>query len=275
METELLEIIKKSALSMDAADIKWLKKNQIPTFNSTIYGEEGTNLLLLHGLLGAVSNWNDTIPLFSKYSKVHGFEFPIINGHRSEVNVKSLTAYTELYIRKNNLKPLVLCGNSLGGHVALRIALSAPELVGGLILSGSSGLYERSADKLPLRPSRTYIKKLMADVFYKQEFVTDEAVEDIYKLICDKSYLLNIIHAAKSAKKDNLLDRLSEINIPTLLIWGEDDTVTSMEVAEIFNKHLPNSELVTVKNCGHAPMIEYPELFSSEVEKFLLKNNLK
>jgi pimeloyl-ACP methyl ester carboxylesterase len=66
---------------------------------------------------------------------------------------------------------------------------------------------------------------------------------------------------------------LGQVKVPTLLLWGEDDQVTTMEVAEMFHQLIPNSTLVTVKNCGHAPMIEHPEWFADEVEKFLRKNS--
>ena len=81
--------------------------------------------------------------------------------------------------------------------------------------------------------------------------------------------MLNLIHAARSAKKDNLKDLLGQIKVPTLLLWGEEDQVTTMEVAEMFHKLIPNSQLVTIKKCGHAPMIEHPEWFSGQVRRFL------
>ncbi len=184
-----------------------------------------------------------------------------------------MAIFTEYLIRKRNLGPTVLCGNSLGGHVAMRLCLAEPELVDCLILSGASGLYEHSVDSLPIRPNQEFIREHMTRVFYNQQFITDEAVEEIYQSINKRLQVLNLIHAARSAKKDNLLKLLKDIKVPTLLIWGEDDQVTTMDVAETFAKHIPNSKLVTFKKCGHAPMIEYPEQFSAEVEKFLKENS--
>jgi len=88
------------------------------------------------------------------------------------------------------------------------------------------------------------------------------------RILETKTNVLNLIHAARSAKKDNLKDLLGQIQVPTLLLWGEDDFVTTMEVAEMFHKLIPNSELVSIKNCGHAPMIEHPEWFEVPREAF-------
>jgi pimeloyl-ACP methyl ester carboxylesterase len=113
----------------------------------------------------------------------------------------------------------------------------------------------------------------MQKVFCNREFITEEAVQEIVKILEDRSNVLNLIHAARSAKKDNLKDVLGQVQCPTLLLWGEDDQVTTMEVAEMFHKLIPNSKLVSIKKCGHAPMIEHPEWFSEQVERFLREHS--
>ncbi|MEZ4753720.1 MAG: alpha/beta hydrolase [Bdellovibrionota bacterium] len=254
-------------------DPLWLKEDTVPDFKADTMGTAGPNIVLLHGLFGAMSNWDGTQPLMANYSKAINLSFPIISGHRSEVRVKSLAAYTEYYIRLNNLAPAVLCGNSLGGHVALRLCLTSPELVDCMILSATSGLYEHTVDSLPVRPNEKFIREHMAKVFFNDVHITDEAVNEVLGILSVRTNHLNLIHAARSAKRDNLEKVLGEIKVPTLLLWGEDDQVTTMKVARDFERLIPNSKLVTIKNCGHAPMIEYPEWFSGEVEKFLKEHS--
>jgi pimeloyl-ACP methyl ester carboxylesterase len=113
----------------------------------------------------------------------------------------------------------------------------------------------------------------MSKVFYNQSFVTEAAIGEIVNILEDRAHVLNLIHAARSAKKDNLKDLLGQIKVPTLLLWGEDDVVTTMDVAQMFNRLIPNSSLVTIKGCGHAPMIEHPEWFSEQVKSFLAKHS--
>lgn len=273
MAKGLFRALKKKATNLIACDPLWLKNEEQPKFNTIEVGGQGPELLLLHGLFGALSNWDTTVPLFAKYSKPIAFSFPILTGHRSEVKVKSLAVYTEYFIRERKIQPAAICGNSLGGHVALRLCLASPELVDCLILSGTSGLYEHTVDTLPVRPDERFIRDHMHRVFKNEKFITEEAIDEIHTIVKNRMNVLNIIHAARSAKRDNLMELLPEIKVPTLLLWGEDDEITTMSVAETFHKQIPNSKLITVKQCGHAPMIEHPEWFADEVEKFLKEHS--
>lgn len=257
----------------ELAEPLWFKNGADPEFITVESGEVGPELILLHGLLGAMSNWESTLPLFSNFCRPVALKFPLLTGHRSEVKVGALAMYTELFLRRRGIQPAALCGNSLGGHVALRLCLASPEFVDCLILAGTSGLYEHSVDALPVRPDRSFIREHMGRVFYDQKFVTDEAIDEIYNILKHKGNVINLIHAARSAKKDNLLNLLKQIQVPTLLLWGEDDLITTMDVADLFHSNIPNSKLVTIKNCGHAPMIEQPQWFARQVQIFLQDNS--
>lgn len=273
MNQGLFNTLKAAAVRHGACDPLWLKHDEPQKFQTIEAGTAGPEVVLLHGLLGALSNWDSLIPYLGNFARPIALQFPILTGHRSEVLVKALSVYTEYLVRERQLQPVALCGNSLGGHVALRLCLASPELVDCLILSGTSGLYEHSVDSLPVRPDKKFVREHMSRVFSNQQFVTEAAIDEIAGILSSRVNTLNLIHAARSAKKDNLLKLLPLIKVPTLLLWGEDDTVTTMDVAETFHKHIPNSKLVSIKNCGHAPMIEHPEWFSNEVEKFLREHS--
>ena len=269
----LLEDALEVADRLGSCNPLWLQNGEKPEFLIEEANNGKPPILLLHGLLGALSNWGATLPFMAQYSNPMALQFPLLTGHRSEVKIKSLAVYSWYLIKQRKLEPMVLCGNSLGGHVALRLYLAAPETVDCLILAGTSGLYEHSVDTLPVRPAHDFIRDHMARVFVNRDFINEEAVEEIYKVMKDRKNVLNLIHAARSAKRDNLLHYLKEIKVPTLLLWGEQDEITSMTVAETFHKHIPNSKLVTIDKCGHAPMIEHPEWFAEEVQKFLAENS--
>jgi len=273
MAKSIFQFVKDSLPKLGSVDPLWLKQEQEPQFRTVEMGDRGPEMVLLHGLFGALSNWDSVQPLMAKYAKAIALSFPLLSAHRSEVKVKSLALYTEYFLRTRKIHPTTLCGNSLGGHVALRLYLAAPEMVDCLILTATSGLYEHSVDALPVRPGREFVLEHMSKVFANEKFITDEAVGEIVNILNDRTNVLNLIHAARSAKKDNLKDVLCEVKAPTLLLWGEDDQVTTMEVAEMFHKLIPNSTLVTVKKCGHAPMIEHPEWFAEQVETFLRKHS--
>ncbi|MGI6680204.1 MAG: alpha/beta fold hydrolase [Bdellovibrionota bacterium] len=263
---ELKEIAKKNNHKLPT----WLDKNKEPEIKFTSANTKGKNILLLHGLFGAVSNWDSVFDLLKEFSNPIALSFPISTGSTADITVSSLTLLTEFFIRKHNLKNLILCGNSLGGHIALKLLLvGSKERVDKLILSGSSGLYEHTTEKLPLRPKAKFVEEQMEKVFYDKKHITKEGVDSIVECLADKRTFLNYIIAAKSAKHDNLEKVLENINKETLLLWGEDDEITPLCVANTFNKLIKNSQLKTIKNCGHAPMIERPKWFAEEIRNFV------
>jgi 2-hydroxy-6-oxonona-2,4-dienedioate hydrolase len=273
MSQELFDILDATAGRLGACEPKWLKKREEPNFEVVDYGGQGPTVLLLHGLLGAASNWEAAAPEMAKFSRTIALKFPILESHRSEVKVRSLVAYTEYFIRKEKLGPVVLCGNSMGGHVALRLCLASPDLVDCLILSGSSGLYEHSVDALPVRPGKEFVREHMKRVFFNEKFITEAAIDEIALILKNKLKQLNLIHAARSAKRDYLLKELPAIHKPTLLLWGRNDEVTTLAVGEEFQRNIPGAVLHIIDQCGHAPMIEYPQQFAGEVEEFLKKHS--
>lgn len=248
---------------------EWLAERRIPEFNYKTYGTTGPKVILLHGLFGHLSNWDLVIPIIEKHAQVTALEFPILKGRKAEVSVKALTLYAICFIISQNFGQVYLCGNSLGGHVAIRTALLKPELVKGLILAGPSGLYENSIDTLPIKPDREFIKRHMARVFFDQKHVTNEYVDEIQRILADKENVKRLLIAAKSAKRDYLLNELPKVTVPTLLLWGKEDEITSLEVGQVFAAKIPNAKLVVKDKCGHAPMMESPDWFAEEILKFI------
>ena len=98
-----------------------------------------------------------------------------------------------------------------------------------------------------------------------------ELVDEVYEIVNSRIKVIKIIALAKSAIRNNLGDELNAIKHPTLLVWGNNDTITPPFVAREFNKLIPNSELHFIDKCGHAPMMEVPEEFNRILDKFLTK----
>jgi pimeloyl-ACP methyl ester carboxylesterase len=165
-------------------------------------------------------------------------------------------------------------GNSLGGHVALIHVLKTTERIKSLILTGSSGLFENGmGDTYPKRGDYEYIKKKTEITFYDPNTATKELVDEVYQIVNERMKTLKVISLARSAIKNNLGEELTQINLPTLLIWGNNDCITPPFVGREFNKLIKNSELHFIDHCGHAPMMEVPGEFNKILEEFLHKLN--
>jgi pimeloyl-ACP methyl ester carboxylesterase len=159
---------------------------------------------------------------------------------------------------------VVLGGNSLMPWRPW--VLAAPERVSGLVLTGSSGLFERSFTRgVPHRPSGAFVRGKMEEVFHDPTLVTEEWVESVRRLVTTPASALRVLRFARAARRDNVEACLAELRTPTLLVWGREDRITPPEVAERFCRLIPEAELLYISACGHAPMLEWPDRFAAAV----------
>jgi pimeloyl-ACP methyl ester carboxylesterase len=233
---------------------------------------EGEVLLLLHGLFGALSNFRGILEKFYHNYRVSIPLLPIYEMPLLDATVKGLVRHVHRFVEYKNYDSVTLIGNSLGGHIAQLYALDHLRKVKAMILTGSSGLFEDSlGGTYPKRGDYEYIRKKTEYTFYNPQTATKELVDEVYEICNNRGKALRIISMAKSAMRENLGSVLHKITVPVLLIWGRQDNITPPFVAEEFNQRLSNSELVLVDECGHAPMMEKPEVFNEIMEEFLAK----
>jgi pimeloyl-ACP methyl ester carboxylesterase len=235
---------------------------------------QGEPLVLLHGLFGALSNFEGLIEYFRNYNKVVVPLLPLFELDILHTTVGGLAKFLNKFLEARDYKEVHLLGNSLGGHVALVQALKHPERIKSLILTGSSGLFENGmGDSYPKRGDYEYIKTKTQLTFYDPKTASKELVDEVYSIVNNRIKAIKIISLAKSAIRNNLGEELSLIKLPTLLVWGNNDSITPPFVAKEFNKLIPNSELYFIDKCGHAPMMEVPDEFNAILHKFLKKMN--
>jgi len=236
---------------------------------------EGTPIVILHGLMGGLSNFAGVMDYFPKIGyKVLVPELPIYDMPLLKTNVKSFAKYVEGFIKHKNLTNVILLGNSLGGHIGLLHTKLYTKLVKGLVITGSSGLYESAmGDGYPKRGDYEFIKKKAQDVFYDPDVATKEIVDEVFATVNNRIKLVKTLTIAKSAIRHNMSKDLPLMKTPTCIIWGENDTVTPPNVAEEFHTLLPDSDLYWIKKCGHAPMMEHAEEFNTILHSWLKKRN--
>jgi pimeloyl-ACP methyl ester carboxylesterase len=232
---------------------------------------EGTPIVILHGLMGGLSNFDGVANYFSTRGyKVVIPELPIYTQNLLKTNVKAFAKYVKDFITYKKFERVILLGNSLGGHIALYHTKMYPEKMLGLVITGSSGLYESAmGDSYPRRGDYEYIQKKAEAVFYDPKIATKEIVDEVYAMANDRIKLIKTLTIAKSAIRHNMAKDLPKIHVPTCIIWGKNDTVTPPEVALEFDRLLPNSSLYWIDKCGHAAMMEHPDEFNRLLEVWL------
>jgi pimeloyl-ACP methyl ester carboxylesterase len=233
---------------------------------------EGEVLLLLHGLMGSLSNWDAVVEEFKSKYRVLIPILPIYDAPLITTGVKNLSKFVHKFIKYKKLSNVTVLGNSLGGHVALVYVLAHPENIKAMVLTGSSGLYENAfGGSFPRRESIDFVREKVQFTFYDPAVATDEMVNEIYKLINDRHSVIRLLAMAKSAIRHNMKKDLHKMHLPVSLIWGRNDKITPPDVALEFNEFLPDSELHWIDQCGHAPMMERPEEFNRLLAAFLDK----
>jgi len=237
---------------------------------------EGTPIIVLHGIMGTLSNFDGVFNHFPKKGyKVLIPELPLYSLPLLKTNVKNLAKFVKAFIDFKNLDEYILLGNSLGGHIALYFTKLYPEKVKSIILTGSSGLYENSmGESYPKRGNYEYIKNKAEEVFYDPKVATKEIVDEVFKTVNNRLTLIKTLAIAKSAIRHNMANDVEKMDLPICLIWGRNDRVTPPNVAEEFHRLFPDSDLFWIDKCGHAPMMEHPEEFNTILENWLQKRNL-
>lgn len=234
---------------------------------------EGDVLLLLHGLFGALSNWDGVIDGFRDRYRVIIPILPIYEMPAREASLEGLVQFVERFVQHKNLTDLTLLGNSLGGHVALLYAFKHPDAVRRLVLTGSSGLFENSmGNSYPKRGSYDYVAQRVAYTFYDPAVATKELIDEVFDVTNSIPKCMSIVGIAKSAQRNNVAKELHRIQVPTLLIWGLNDTITPAEVGYEFNRLIAGSELRFIDHCCHAPMMEHPARFNQLVDNWLVRH---
>lgn len=228
-------------------------------------------VVLLHGMLGDLSNWTDTVrALTERNCRVLVPVIPVYDLPVKETSVPGLTSQVRAFLELMNVGSCVLIGNSLGGHIALLYALRYPDDVAAMVLSGASGIYEVSMGTSTFRrKDRNFIRERTELTFYDPVHATDELVDEMLEIVNDRARAVRLIRVARSAEEETVTDRLATLDMPTLLVWGQNDVITPPDVAEEFYERMPDAELHFIDECGHAPMIEHPNQFNRLTIAFL------
>jgi len=238
-------------------------------------------LVFLHGLGGAQTTWANVLPPLVEQGKVIALDLP---GHGQsdkpadgDYSVSGLTAQVIEALSTLKLPTAVFVGHSLGGAVALHLALERPELVQGLVLVNSAGLGEEIGlellDRVEATPSRDEARRLLELFFEDKRLILERGVEEMYQARMTPGADAALQAAASASfsrqgQRIGLADRLGDVSVPTLVIWGEKDRVIPLDHALAAIRVLPDGWLKVLPGIGHVPQVEAPVLFASAVARF-------
>ena len=254
------------------------------------YQEKGTGtpLLLLHGFTSSTYSWKDVFEPLANTFRVIAVDFKGFgfsgkpDGDYSGGAQASLIAHLLDYLK---IDQAWLCGNSMGGEIALNVALLNPQRVRGLILIDSGGVQVAGSGSLApgylLVPvvgrvltalsltSDKLVRQGLEKSFYDRSKVTDERVTNYYRPLQTRGGQLAALRARTQDNQSPIEQDLSRINVSTLIIWGAQDALIPLEAGRRMSSLIKNSKLVVFQNCGHVPQEELPARVVDEVIPYI------
>lgn len=240
----------------------------------------GKSVLIIPGWGTTINTYMTLINSISKYACVYCLDMPGF-GESEEPNnswnVEDYVYFITEFIKKQNIKELDLIGHSNGGRIIIKL-MNNPRLdfkVNKIVLIGSSGIVHKKtlAQKFKIKTFKFCkkllelkpINKIFPDLLLKlKNFFGSEDYRNASPIM--KETLVNLIN-------EDLKVFLPNINVPTLLIWGELDTATPVSDGKIMEEMIPDAGLIRIKNCSHYVFLEEPVYVNKIIYTFLNGEN--
>jgi pyruvate dehydrogenase E2 component (dihydrolipoamide acetyltransferase) len=242
------------------------------------HGEGGEPLVLLHGFGGDLNNWLFTAPALAGEYVVYALNLPGHGGSSKDVasgELDFLVGAVEQFLDFQELERVHLVGHSLGGLVAASVALAAPARVSSLALVASAGLGEKInrdyIDGFIAAERRRELKPVLELLFADPGLVTRQLVDEVlkYKRIDGVDEALRAIAAgafAEGRQRVVIADRLGDLDVPVLVVWGREDRIIPAAHAEGSPE---GAQVHVLDGRGHSPHMEAAGDFNRILEGFL------
>lgn len=231
-------------------------------------------ILILHGWnLNAFKFLPLVAELKRKGYKVFCPDLPGFGKSKLPENSWFLSDYVDFvktFLAKNKLNKIILIGHSFGGRIGIKFAAENPKLLNALILTGTPGINPVPEVKVRFFLVLAKLGKLIFSLpflswardFFRRFLYKAARATDYYNT---NDYMLETF---RNTVKESLIPHMSQVSIPTLLLWGREDKMVPVDIAYKMNNIIKNSKLVILNDAKHAVPWTHPEDFVSEVEKF-------
>jgi len=255
-------------------------------------GDNGSNVILIHGLGASVDIWMHNILAIAERHRVYAPDL-VGFGRSDKPDVKYSPSYMAAFIndfmKALNIENACFMGLSLGGGVALQYQFQFPGNVQRLVLVDSAGLGREMPlamrlatvpvmGELMLSPSRAGMAFVLKQLVYDPAVITNDLIDLYFELNFSQGAaktVLSVLRACATIRGgradvlDPIIKNLDNIKIPTLIIWGREDRLFPVGHACFAREKIPDSYLYILDQCGHMPNFERPDEFNSVVLNFL------
>jgi pimeloyl-ACP methyl ester carboxylesterase len=248
----------------------------------------GPPLVILPGLGTSIDFWQLSIPELATRHRVIAIDLPGFGKSDkpdAEYDLLWIDEQVCALLDQRGVWRATFIGGSMGGHLGLLMALTHPERVERLVIMGSSGVWPPPGPLLNLALNTLFNEPLVT-LYLRQHWPAIYGLMFVHRTpLTDRIFRYQMAlranggafaaegrastRALRSIFYHSVRDRLSEIKVPVLLIWGAQDKIHPAESARLFRAGLPDSRLVIVPDAGHEVMVDQPETFNRLVLAFL------
>jgi pimeloyl-ACP methyl ester carboxylesterase len=248
-------------------------------------------VVLVHGLGGQWQNWLENIPRLAQERRVLALDLPGFGltpePADGEISIPGYGRCVDAFCDKLGLGQVALVGNSMGGFVTAEVAIQFPQRVSRLVLVSAAGITSADALQAPILTfgrvatalatnSAARHRKLAARPITRHASLAlvarhprllkaDFAYEGFFKGAGKGGF----DDALRASLEYDFRDRLPEVKVPTLIVWGEKDSIIPVRDADEYERLIEDSRKVVMKDTGHIPMAERPETFNDLLLRFL------
>lgn len=250
---------------------------------------EGDLLVLIHGFGASTVSWSFVFRALAERHRVIAVDlkgFGLSGAPRDRrYSLQAHTAVIAHLLDHLGVQEAAVCGNSLGGSVALKLALDRPDLVSRLILIAAAvdvGSREQTLLRVFRRPgvgesiasvmlaSSWFVRREMMRIYRVcARTITDERVRLYHRSLATAGTHYAALSTLRQWHVSDLDDQLTHVRQPALVLWGAGDRVVPVETARALAAKLRCAELVILEGCGHSPEEELPEAVLERIERFI------
>jgi pimeloyl-ACP methyl ester carboxylesterase len=254
-------------------------------------GRQGLEpILFIHGLGGQWQNWLENIPHAAQERRVVALDLPgfgLSPLPRDEITISAYGRSVEAFCETLGLGRVDVVGNSMGGFIAAELAIQFPDRVDQLLLVSAAGITSADISNAPIITAGRVISAVATHGAARHRKVAarpgtrhaalalvarhpsrlkpDLAYEGFFKGAGKPGF----DPALRASLDYDFRDRLPEIRHPTLIVWGQNDSIIPVKDAQEFERLIPDSRKVVMKETGHVPMAERPGTFNDLMMDFL------
>lgn len=222
-------------------------------------------LLFIHGAGGNRKLWENQTKFFSNAIAID------LPGHGAGAGKKTIDEYVEevkKFCHEKGLKNIVMVGHSMGGAIVQKLALDHPEYLKAVVLV-STGAKLRVAPPIFETIKKNYAQatELIAEYIFSNKASSETKLKVIEEM---RNVNPDVVYGDfEACDKFNIMDRLKEIKVPTLIICGLEDKLTPVKYSEYLKNNIPYSKLEIIADAGHMVMLEKPKEFNEKLGRFV------